>query len=273
MEEVRSRRAPAEDAYRHAANPALSAARHDAARTFCEQLASSVTEPAMEGALASSRLTELGFRALGRTGSGSKSSCFISPRPSRPRPLRRIASGGELSPSCSRSNTSYLPGMMAVVPPLSSTRSIPVSAVPRGNAVARRLATLSKRCQVIVVTHLAQVAALADEHYVVSKRSLADAVPHTSVEPSRARGAWRGDRRMLSVDDDERALEPCTLPARGGMPMTVSTLANALCDGQVVIVATDTVYGLAALPVLRGYASIFELRRRSRRSGSSLAHA
>ena len=45
--------------------------------------------------------------------------------------------------------------------------------------------------------------------------------------------------------------------------MTVSTLANALCDGQVVIVATDTVYGLAALPGSTGYASIFELKERS----------
>ena len=45
--------------------------------------------------------------------------------------------------------------------------------------------------------------------------------------------------------------------------MTVSTLANALCDGQVVIVATDTVYGLAALPGSTGYTSIFELKERS----------
>lgn len=37
---------------------------------------------------------------------------------------------------------------------------------------------------------------------------------------------------------------------------------EALRDGQAVIVATDTVYGLAALPGSAGYASIFELKER-----------
>lgn len=44
--------------------------------------------------------------------------------------------------------------------------------------------------------------------------------------------------------------------------MTASTLSQALRDGQAVIVATDTVYGLAALPGSMGYASIFELKER-----------
>ena len=44
--------------------------------------------------------------------------------------------------------------------------------------------------------------------------------------------------------------------------MTASTLSRALRDGQAVIVATDTVYGLAALPGSVGYASIFELKER-----------
>lgn len=44
--------------------------------------------------------------------------------------------------------------------------------------------------------------------------------------------------------------------------MTAFTLSQALRDGQAVIVATDTVYGLAALPGSMGYASIFELKER-----------
>lgn len=44
--------------------------------------------------------------------------------------------------------------------------------------------------------------------------------------------------------------------------MAASTLSQALRDGQAVIVATDTVYGLAALPGSMGYASIFELKER-----------
>ncbi len=44
--------------------------------------------------------------------------------------------------------------------------------------------------------------------------------------------------------------------------MTASTLSRALRDGQAVIVATDTVYGLAARPGSAGYAHIFELKDR-----------
>lgn len=44
--------------------------------------------------------------------------------------------------------------------------------------------------------------------------------------------------------------------------MTAFTLSQTLRDGQAVIVATDTVYGLAALPGSMGYASIFELKER-----------
>ena len=44
--------------------------------------------------------------------------------------------------------------------------------------------------------------------------------------------------------------------------MTAFTLSQALRDEQAVIVATDTVYGLAALPGSMGYASIFELKGR-----------
>lgn len=43
--------------------------------------------------------------------------------------------------------------------------------------------------------------------------------------------------------------------------MTTKCL-EALRDGKAVIVATDTVYGLAALPGSAGYASIFELKER-----------
>lgn len=43
--------------------------------------------------------------------------------------------------------------------------------------------------------------------------------------------------------------------------MTTKCL-EALRDGMAAIVATDTVYGLAALPGSTGYASIFELKKR-----------
>lgn len=208
MEEARACVAQAEDAYRHAA-VALSAARHDVARTFCEQLASSVTELAMEGARFEFSFDELGFERWGETGSEQIELLYQPAPTSKPRPLRRIASGGELSRillalECMHyASAGHDGGRTTII--FDEVDSGIGGAT--GNAVARRLATLSKGAQVIVVTHLAQVAALADEHYVVSKQSLADALPHTSVEPVTGEARVAEIARMLSGDDDERALD------------------------------------------------------------------
>ncbi len=84
-----------------------------------------------------------------------------------PRPLHRGASGGELSRV-----------MLAVEVSLAGTSPVPtfvfdeVDAGVGGAAaieVGRRLAQLAERAQVLVVTHLPQVAAYADRHIVVEK--------------------------------------------------------------------------------------------------------
>ncbi|HWU31385.1 MAG TPA: DNA repair protein RecN [Marmoricola sp.] len=84
-----------------------------------------------------------------------------------PRPLNRGASGGELS--------RVMLGLEVV---LANTRTVPtfvfdeVDAGVGGRAaveIGRRLAMLSKSAQVLVVTHLPQVAAFADQHVVVRK--------------------------------------------------------------------------------------------------------
>ncbi len=84
-----------------------------------------------------------------------------------PRPLTKGASGGELSRV-----------MLAVEVALAATNPVPtfvfdeVDAGVGGKAaveVGRRLAMLARHAQVLVVTHLPQVAAFADQHYVVVK--------------------------------------------------------------------------------------------------------
>jgi DNA repair protein RecN (Recombination protein N) len=84
-----------------------------------------------------------------------------------PRPLHRGASGGELSRV-----------MLGLEVALAGTRSVPtfvfdeVDAGVGGKAaveVGRRLAALARNAQVLVVTHLPQVAAFADRHVVVRK--------------------------------------------------------------------------------------------------------
>jgi DNA repair protein RecN (Recombination protein N) len=88
---------------------------------------------------------------------------------SEPRPLARVASGGELSRV-----------MLALEVSLAATSPVPtfvfdeVDAGVGGKAageVGRRLARLARSAQVLVVTHLPQVAAYADHHVVVVKSS------------------------------------------------------------------------------------------------------
>ena len=87
-------------------------------------------------------------------------------------PVQRGASGGELSRV-----------MLAIEVVLAGTDPVPtmvfdeVDAGVGGRAateVGRRLAELARRHQVVVVTHLAQVASFADHHLVVDKSSAAD---------------------------------------------------------------------------------------------------
>jgi DNA repair protein RecN (Recombination protein N) len=86
---------------------------------------------------------------------------------SDPRPLHKGASGGELSRV-----------MLALEVALAGTSPVPtfvfdeVDSGVGGKAaveVGRRLATLARSAQVLVVTHLPQVAAFADRHVVVQK--------------------------------------------------------------------------------------------------------
>ncbi len=112
-----------------------------------------------------------------------------------PRPLGKGASGGELSRI-----------MLAIEVVLAKTQPVPtfifdeVDAGVGGAAaieVGRRLATLAKDAQVIVVTHLAQVAAYADRHLRVMKSSNAE---YTSSDVISLTGGARIEElaRMLS---------------------------------------------------------------------------
>jgi DNA repair protein RecN (Recombination protein N) len=70
--------------------------------------------------------------------------------------------------------------------------------------VGRRLAELARSAQVIVVTHLAQVAACADHHLVVTKSSVAgaDAVTDSDVREVTGDERLTEIARMLSGHDD-----------------------------------------------------------------------
>ncbi|MGI9156020.1 MAG: DNA repair protein RecN [Marmoricola sp.] len=124
-----------------------------------------------------------------------------------PRPLAKGASGGELSRV-----------MLALEVALAGTSPVPtfvfdeVDAGVAGRAaveVGRRLAMLARSAQVVVVTHLPQVAAFADRHVVVHKAS--DGLVTTS--------------GLTVLDDAERVRELSRMLA--GLEESETALAHA----------------------------------------------
>ena len=110
------------------------------------------------------------------------------------RPLRRIASGGEVS--------RVMLALKVVLGESDSAETLVFDEVDAGVggatavALAAVLADLAKTHQVIVVTHLAQVASVADEHYLVSKTG--GDVPETTITSISGKDREREIARMLS---------------------------------------------------------------------------
>ena len=152
---------------------------------------------------------EVGGQEAAVTADGADDVALVlQPHPGAPAlPLGRGASGGELSRV-----------MLAVEVCLAGTDPVPtlvfdeVDAGVGGRAaieVGRRLARLARQRQVLVVTHLAQVAAFADRHVVVDKPAADGA---TGVTASDVRLVEGDDRiaelaRMLAGSDTSTALE------------------------------------------------------------------
>jgi DNA repair protein RecN (Recombination protein N) len=118
------------------------------------------------------------------------------------RPIAQAASGGELSRV-----------MLAIQVVLAGADPVPTMVFDEVDAgvggaaaieVGRRLQQLSARTQVIVVTHLAQVAAFADRQLVVTKDS-EGAITESSVVPVSGEDRVRELSRMLAGLADSEA--------------------------------------------------------------------
>ena len=118
------------------------------------------------------------------------------------RPLRRIASGGEIS--------RVMLATKVVLGAADAVDTLVFDEVDAGVggatavALAAVLADLARTHQVIVVTHLAQVAARAERHYVVEKT--ADALPETIIREVAGEERVREIARMLSGDATDASL-------------------------------------------------------------------
>ncbi|MCA0296812.1 MAG: DNA repair protein RecN [Actinobacteria bacterium] len=142
----------------------ITALRSAAATELAGLVAHELKALAMPKARLSFELTQ---SELGPSGADQVNLLFSANPGSTPGPLGRVASGGELS--------RVRLALEVVLATEVSGQTFVFDEVDAGigGAVAleigRRLALLARRCQVIVVTHLAQVAAFADRHYVVAK--------------------------------------------------------------------------------------------------------
>ncbi len=190
---------------------ALSAGRRRAAALLGKRITGGLHELALAGAELSISLEPLGGdrdrASLGASGAERVVFLFKPNRGEPPRPLARIASGGELSRV-----------MLALKAATAGGSDVPTLVFDEvdagiGGAVAevvgRKLRQLARGRQVLCITHLPQIAACAEHHYVVRKR------------PSRGRTRSSAER----LSDQERVEELARM--LGGVTVTAKAREHA----------------------------------------------
>ncbi|MGW7354464.1 DNA repair protein RecN [Streptomyces sp. NPDC054784] len=187
----------------------LTEARTDAAKRFAEAVTGELAELAMPHARVSFELRRAddpaGLELDGRTVAFGPHGTddvelLLAPHPgAHARPIAKGASGGELSRV-----------MLAVEVVFAGSDPVPtylfdeVDAGVGGKAaveVGRRLARLARSAQVVVVTHLPQVAAFADRHLVVEKTD-DGSVTRSGVQAMEGEDRVRELSRMLAGQED-----------------------------------------------------------------------
>jgi DNA repair protein RecN (Recombination protein N) len=191
----------------------ISTARREAAARFSDLVRAELAALAMPHARLTFQVSSADF---GPWGADRVDLLFAANPGSEARGLGRVASGGELSRV-----------RLALEVVLAADREAVTLVFDEVDAgvggkvaveVGRRLARLSQHTQVVAVTHLAQVAAFADRHYVVVKSDDGQ-VTTTGV---------------VQVADEDRAVELARMMA--GLDTTESALAHA---GELVELAAS----------------------------------
>jgi len=193
---------------------ALTAGRRRAAAALAGRITAGLRELALRGAELTIALEPLECEAVARGRGGLSASgaervvfLFAPNRGEPPRPLALIASGGELS--------RVMLALKAATAGASDVPTLVFDEVDAGiggavaEVVGRKLRQLARGRQVLCITHLPQIAACADHHYVVRKR------------PSR--GRTRSSAARLS--DPERVEELARM--LGGVTITAQARRHA----------------------------------------------
>lgn len=191
----------------------LSELRQSAAKRLAGGIEAELKALHMERTRFDVHFPRLGKQSLGESTAMSRSGLdeaefLISANPGEPlRPLAKIASGGEMS--------RIMLAMKAIFARVDRIPVLVFDEVDTGvsgraaQAIAEKMSELSRHCQVFSITHLPQVACMADSHYLIRK-------------------TVQGDRTYTSVDDvrgSERIRELARM--LGGVEVTETTLSHA----------------------------------------------
>ncbi len=189
---------------------AVSKRRAAAAKELAAKVTAELESLAMSGSKLEIRVSER--EHLDASGADGIDFLF-TPFPGSPQmPMGKSASGGELSRlmlalELVAAEKHVVAG--GSVPPMTFIFDEVDAGVGGKTAVelGARLAKLAQSAQVIVVTHLPQVASWADEQYVVAKGEMDDGSIATTINQVRGEARVHEIARMLSGSESEASLE------------------------------------------------------------------
>ena len=203
--------------YRNAAEK-LSAARSKAAKSFESAIQSELNDLAMERTTVRVTVERGAERAEGF----DDVDILIAPnRGEEPKPMLRIASGGELS-RIQLAIAAALYRHSVEASPAAAAATLVFDEIDAGiggrvaEVVGRKLQQLAAKNQVICVTHLPQIASFAATHFYVWKED--------------ARGHTRARIRRLD-DDEQRVAEIARMLGGESVPASAVLHARELLDG------------------------------------------
>ena len=184
----------------------LSAARSNAAVPFSQQVSAQMARLEMGTSRLDVEVRQLPRAQWGPHGADAVEFLYRPSSAMQPRPLAKIASGGELS--------RVMLSIKVVLGARDDVETLVFDEIDTGvggstaRAVAQVIADLAQTRQVIVVSHLAQLAVVAQTHYVVSKSdSGTDGIPVTRLVQVGGEERVREVARLLSGDEDAATME------------------------------------------------------------------
>ncbi len=184
----------------------LSSARAKGAPLFAAQVNAQMARLEMGSAQLDVAVSSLGRAQWGPGGADAVEFLYRPGASMQPRPLAKIASGGELS--------RVMLSIKVVLGERDDVETLIFDEIDTGvggstaRAIAQVIAELARSRQVIVVTHLAQLAVVAQRHYVVSKdEGAAGSIPKTTLCVVEGEERVREVARLLSGDEDAATME------------------------------------------------------------------